>query len=378
MKIDLHRISTDFSGETCLTHARGAVAPDGFGIITTQPLRLSGSDIFYGMQMLRSTDGGATWSAPTPCKNLVRKPIGDGYEVAICDATPIYHKKSGKIILIGYMNTYLNDGPAPYGTRNATAYAVYDRELGDFGELRRLELPDTLGEDYYFCANGCGQCVELEDGDLLVPVTHYPRESEGLPRRDIRMSVAVLRCSFDGERLEFCEVGGSLRCDDERGACEGSLISYGGRFYLCIRNDLRGYVTVGDGLHFEEMRPLVFDDGSELGSYNTQQHWLTLSDGLYIVYTRRGAGNDHVFRHRAPLFIAKFDTARMCVLRETEMIAVPERGARLGNFGCVSLDGSRALVIASEWMQSTPPDCTNWRRCAEYGSDNSIFIASVS
>jgi hypothetical protein len=87
-----------------------------------------------------------------------------------------------------------------------------------------------------------------------------------------------------------------------------------------------------------------------------------------------------VFRHRAPLFIAEFDRERMCLIRETEKIAVPERGARLGNFGCQSLilDGvETGIVFASEWMQTTGPDPFDWRKCMEYGSDNSIFISRI-
>ena len=37
-----------------------------------------------------------------------------------------------------------------------------------------------------------------------------------------------------------------------------------------------------------------FDDGSPLGSYNTQQHWVTVGGGLFLVYTRKGADNDHI------------------------------------------------------------------------------------
>ena len=62
-----------------------------------------------------------------------------------------------------------------------------------------------------------------------------------------------------------------------------------------------------DGLQFAEPKPWTFDDGAELGSYNTQQHWLAHSDGLFLVYTRRGANNDHIVRHRAPLFMAQVD-----------------------------------------------------------------------
>ena len=53
---------------------------------------------------------------------------------------------------------------------------------------------------------------------------------------------------------------------------------------------------------------------------------------MFLVYTRKGANNDHVFRHRAPLFIAQVDPGEAALIRSTERILVPERGARLGNF----------------------------------------------
>ena len=378
MDIKINRIATNFTGEYCYTHARGAFTPDGFGIITTQPLRLSGSDIFYGMEMLKSFDGGKSWSEIVPCKNLTRKPLGDGYEMGICDATPMYHRASGKIILIGYKNTYLNDSSAPYGTRNGTAYSVYDEKTGDFGELCELELPCDIGDEYYFCANGCGQCLELESGDILIPVMHQRYEADRTLRRDVRFSSSVIRASFDGEKLRFVEVGTPVTHELGRGIYEPSITRYKGKYYLCMRTDDSGFVAEGyDGLHFGEPTELRFDDGEILGSYNTQQHWLVAPDALYIVYTRRGANNDHVFRHRAPLFIAEYDTEHRCVVRKSERVAVTERGARLGNFGCVSVDYRHGFVIASEWMQTTDPDPFNYKRCMEYGSDNSIFVSKI-
>ena len=84
----------------------------------------------------------------------------------------------------------------------------------------------------------------------------------------------------------------------------------GERFFLTLRTFDRGYVcTSDDGLHFIEPVPWRFDDGAALGSYNTQQHWTTHGGTLYLLYTRRGAGNDDpaIFRHRAPLFMAEVD-----------------------------------------------------------------------
>ena len=131
-----------------------------------------------------------------------------------------------------------------------------------------------------------------------------------------------------------------------------------------------GYVTMGDdGLHFAEPRTWTFDDGSDLGSYNTQQHWVTHSDGLFLVYTRRGLNNDHVIRHRAPLVIAEVDPRRVTVKRKTERILVPERGTRLGNFGMTDVSPTETWITTVEWMQPVG--------VAKYGSDNSVFVAKL-
>jgi len=120
-------------------------------------------------------------------------------------------------------------------------------------------------------------------------------------------------------------------------------------------------VTAGDdGLHFDEPRRWTFDDGADLGNYNTQQHWVTHGDDLYLVYTRRGANNDHIVRHRAPLFIAQVDKDRL-----------------LGNFGVTKISEHETWVTAAEWMQGKLPDWKNPLNCERYGSDNSIFVARI-
>ena len=139
-----------------------------------------------------------------------------------------------------------------------------------------------------------------------------------------------------------------------------------------------GYIAASnDGLNYSEPIPLRFDDGKISGNYNTQMHWIKGGNKLYLVYTRRGADNDHVFRHRAPLFMAEFDPGKLCIIRSTEVIAVPERGARLGNFGCLQVSDNEAWIVAAEWMQTTAPDPSDYTRCMKYGSDNSIWIAKI-
>ena len=95
---------------------------------------------------------------------------------------------------------------------------------------------------------------------------------------------------------------------------------------------------------------------------------MQLGDELYLVYTRRGANNDHVFRHRAPLFAAKVKNMRL--ERASEIVVVPEQGARLGNFGVTPYKENSAIVMAAEWMRP--------EGCEKYGSDNNIFVAKVS
>lgn len=377
MQIQWKKFSTNFQGDYCFVHTRGLVMPDGFGIMTAQPLRLSGSDIFYGMYLSKTADGGETWSALEPSKNLTRQDLGGGYQLAMSDATPMYHKKTGKILLMGHGVLYLNDELAPDPRRRNTVYSIYDPETGDFMPFHQIEMPQDAEETYFSCGNGSGQSLELENGELLIPVYFINKAGACTPWHSCG-SAAVVRCTFDGETITVEEVGPSYTVTNPRGLDEPSIAACGGRYFLALRNDVTGYVARStDGLHYEEPVELVFDDGQNAGNYNTQQHWLTSGGKLYLVYTRRGADNDHVFRHRAPLFVAEFDMERMCLIRATEQIAVPNRGARLGNFGCQSLDDGTGLVFASEWMQTIAPDHFNWRKCMEYGSDNSIFISRI-
>lgn len=88
------------------------------------------------------------------------------------------------------------------------------------------------------------------------------------------------------------------------------------------------------------------------------------------MYTRTGANNDHVFRHRAPLLMARVDPEQLCVLRHTERMLVPRRGARLGNFGVTEVTPNETWVTVAEWMQPAGVE--------KYGSDNSIFAVKLA
>ena len=170
--------------------------------------------------------------------------------------------------------------------------------------------------------------------------------------------------------LTYREHGNVLASNVVRGLYEPSLVHLGGRYYLTIRNDQKGYVTVGgDGLHFRPVKPWTFDDGEDLGSYNTQQHWLAHGNGLFLVYTRRGANNDHIMRHRAPLFVAQVDPERLHVIRATERVLVPERGAELGNFGAAAITNRESWVTVAEGVWSD--------EARRRGAKGAVFVARV-
>ena len=79
--------------------------------------------------------------------------------------------------------------------------------------------------------------------------------------------------------------------------------------------------------------------------------------------------NDHVFRSRAPIFLARFDPVRKCLLRSTEIPLVPEYGARLGNFQTISDGKGESWLITAEWMQPLG--------CERYGSDNALWLVKL-
>ena len=131
----------------------------------------------------------------------------------------------------------------------------------------------------------------------------------------------------------------------------------------------RAYVAKSaDGINYSSHQPWKFDDGNSLGSYHTQQHWITLGGRLYLVYTRRGANNDHIMRHRAPLFIGEVDPEQLVVKRATEQIVLPENHATLGNSGVCFIDDHESWITCAEGRVSYGP---------RNGEVNNVFIARI-
>ena len=384
-RIQLDTVLKGFDGKTCWVQCRAGTIPAGKAgenklpivVLTMQKLLLTGSDVFYALNEMRTDDLGRTWTGPIAHEaTLGRRRDPDGTESVICDATPRWHAATGKLLSTGHVAHYHGDTLAPDPRPRRTAYSVYDPSGRTWTPWATLEMPEQDGR-FFNCGAGCTQRVDLENGDILLPIYFMPAGRKGEHCQEYHFA-AVARCRFDGKTLRYVEHGTELGAPDPRGMDEPSVTRFKGRFFLTLRNDVRGYVARGpDGLHFDPPTPWTFDDGSELGNYNTQQHWESHAEKLFLVYTRRGLNNDHVFRHRAPLVMAEVDPDRLCVIRSTERILVPQRGARLGNFAVTEVSPRETWVTVSEWMQTCGPNPYDFTICQKYGSDNSVFAARI-
>lgn len=369
-KLQLDTIHRGYDGKTCWVHPRAGAIPGQTPtvVLTMQQLLLTGSDVFYAINEMRTDDLGKKWSPPKEHgQTLGRREEADGVVVAVCDFTPKWHAKSGKLLGIGQTVRYRNNKLIANRDRE-TAYAVYDAPSRTWSPWTTLAMPDAV--KFQSAGAGSVQRLDLSDGDVLLPIYFKNKEQK-------TYRTTVLRCSFDGQKLVYKEHGSEMTVDIGRGLYEPSITRFNDRYFLTLRNDSAGYVaSSADGLTYDEPRKWLWDDGVVLGNYNTQQHWVTHASGLFLVYTRKGANNDHVFRHRAPLFMAQVDPQTLRVIRATERALVPELGARLGNFAVADVNENETWVTVAEWMQKAGPQVVipvdN-----ERGADNSVYVARI-
>jgi hypothetical protein len=357
------------SPEFCWFHPRVAAMPahgrDGRPAVTmTLQKHLVADDHYSGLYFMRTDDLGKTWTGPTEIAELAWRQEPNGETISVADVTPGWHAATGKLIAIGTKVRYSADGKQllDQPRSHECAYATFDPKTKCWSRWKMLEMPDTDSK-FFLVAPGCVQWLVNDDGTLLLPV--YYRGPTGSD-----YSVTVLHCGFDGQTLRYLAHGDELRLAGARGLAEPSLARFRGKYYLTLRNDARGYVTKSDdGLRFAPIRPWTFDDGQELGSYNTQQHWLVHRDGLFLAYTRRGANNDHITRNRAPLFLAQVDPDKHHVRRGTEKVLMPERGVMLGNFGAAAITDEESWATDAEFIVAEKPHAR--------GADGSVFVARV-
>ena len=357
-------------------HARTAWLPsDRPMAVTTMSLTGNiGAHDYYDIYQTISRDGGVTWSSPRIIPSLKRIRQPDDYQVSIGDLWPTWHSRTKTVLLTGVTFHFAPDGRQDRA-RERVPYAVMRPQSGVWGPIRFLQLPHRDAQNRIMTepSAGCTQRVDLPDGDVLLPIRLRLLPDTDSTQTDPFDSAhrlytsIVLRCGFDGETLIYKEHGSehsiSLQhshrlakrrkaAPSARGLYEPSLAQFDGKFYLTLRSDHSAFVTRGtDGIHFEPAREWTFDDGQLLGSYNTQQHWVTVGGGLFLIYTRSGADNDHIGRHRAPLFIGQVDPHRLQIRRATERVLIPENHAMLGNSGVCWISDRESWVTCAERLE---------------------------
>ena len=352
-------------------HPRAAAIP-GYGeggnpaVIMTIQKHLVVSDFYSGMYFMRTDDLGETWSQPFEIPELAWQYEADGTTVSVADVTPLWHEKSGKLIAIGIKVRYNKEGKQVFDKPRShdAAYTLFDPETNSWTPWKMVEnIPDPNSK-FYLVNPGCVQWLVKPNGNILLPV-YFSGSDLG------KSSVSVLECTFDGSTLTYLQHGSELTVDEGRGFGEPSLALYNDTYFLTIRNDIKAYVSTSkDGLNWDLPISWKFDDGQELGSYNTQAHWLVHSGGLFLTYTRKGADNDHIARNRAPIFIAQVNPKNLTVIRSTEQVLIPERGVMLGNFGASAITENESWVTDAEFMIG------NERH--PRGADGSVWIGKVN
>ncbi len=365
--VKLETVMKHDDGRFLWFHPRASAIPGAAAgqpaIVMTIQQHLKISDYYSGLHFMTRAGVDARWVGPVLPRELDWRPQSDGVTISVADVTPGWHAPTGKLLAIGCQVRYSPTGKQLEDVKRShqTVYAVFDPKTERWTPWQVLTLP--ADEQFDFARNACAQWLVQPDGKLLVPL--YIGRNAKEP-----FSSTIAECRFDGTTLSYQRHGSVMRLNVMRGLGEPSLIAFGGRYFLTLRNDLRAYVSVSDdGMAFAEPTPWLFDDGVELGSFNTQQHWLAHGDGLFLVYTRRGANNDHIPRNRAPLFMAQVDPTTLRVIRRTEKTVVPERGADLGNFGACAINESESWITVSEGLFA--------KNSRERGAEGATFVARI-
>ena len=347
------------AGGTTWFHPRGCMIPTDGGPVAFMTLQcITGSDVFGHVHWSMSKDLGRTWTEPEKIAALGRHPARNDLTEGVCDVVPEYHAVTDTVLVIGHNVYYDQTGRLARPQLQRHPVYVVRTPDGEFSHAASLRWDDPRGTAIYTC--GCAQRVTLPDGRILVPLSFAPK---GKTAR----SVGSVLCAYDGRTLTIEQCGNELSNGVKRGLLEPTLAVFRGKVYMTIRaEDGRGYVTSSaDGLNWDAQRPWCWDDGAPLTMSTTQQRWLPHSDALYLVYTRKAVQNVNVFRWRAPLYLARVDTNRLCLIRSTERIVLPLIGdgaddarhvARMGNFHTVAATSAESWVTVGECL---PDD--NWR-----------------
>ena len=375
LKIEFERnkLFSGHDGVFCKVNPDVTFVDDKTCFLSYTMLKMTGSDTFYDEYSAKSTDGGKTFLEPKVMRRFQK--INNGIRETYFKKCSFYHKNHNKFVcflmkaLFDEKDVILrnNTPPNPSVHLGYPYYIFRDVNTGDYmGEPIELEIPFEAD-----CFSPFGQPIEYDNGDVLLNF-YGAKKGEGT------YYIWSMLLSFDGNKFQVKKYGERLTCRKGYGFSEASIAMLNDKYYITLRGEEEGYLAISDdGINYSEPIVWKWDDGSILQNYMTQQRWLRFKDGLFLAYTRKGANNDHVFRHRAPMFMARFDEDNLCLIKSTEVILVPELGARLGNFNITDVSDTESWLVTAEWMQTWGPKWWDYTFCEKFGSDNSIWIAKV-
>ncbi len=330
-------------------------------VMTWYMVPQSGGDVYYDNYVSLSRDGGKTYGKPYLL--TIPDTYTDGVRNHVTIISVFYNRTYQKWFILGMEMHYTaqNVCICHHGiSLGDPVIAVFDPVVGDMvSDFQRIPVPIP-----YITACPHGQIGEYDNGDMLL--SYY------LTRKDDTVSSAMtVRYAVKDNTLSVVQAGEVLFGGGyKRGFCEPSVACLHGKYYMTIRTDEQGLLaTSTDGYVFSKPKPWVWDDGTILENANTMQRWIRFRDNLYLVYTRKDPMNRHVFRRRAPLYIALFDETEKCLVRAKERILVPELGADLGNFHVCDISDAEAILTTAETPMSP--------YSAQFGSDNSIWSVHI-
>jgi hypothetical protein len=312
---------------------------------------IGGSDVFSQVHWSVTNDNGKTWTDPKPISALGRKKLSTGIEEGTCDVVPVYHSQTNTVLAIGHNVYYSNNVLTKPTEGRYPVYVIRDSD-GNWSDRKKLlwDYPDISG----IYTSGCAQRITLENGLIILPLSFGPKE-----RAD--RGVCSVLCSYESDELKILKTGNVLRLAVKRGLLEPTLTELNGKFFMTIRaEDGFGYVTTSeDGLLWRNQQRWCWENGEPLTMSTTQQRWLTHSNGLFLVYTRKAKHNINVMRWRAPLYVAQVDPEKLCLIRKSEKVVFPLVGdginnadhvARMGNFHVVNASPTESWITVGETL----------------------------
>ncbi len=320
-----------------------------------------GGDVFFDNFAAISCDTGKTYGEPRPLST--KDTFTDGVRNHVSLISAFYNRTHQKWLIFGMLMHYTPENVCIdyHGFSLGTpVMALYDPAVGDIvTDFQEIPVPVS-----YISSCPHGQILELDGGDMLL--THYLIRKE-----ETVCSAMTIRYALDRNTLSVVRAGEVLFGGGyKRGFCEPSVACLHGKIYMTIRTDEQGlFAESEDGYTFTTPKPWLWDDGAVLENANTMQRWIRFRDSLYLAYTRKDTMNAHIFRRRAPLYIARFNEDNKCLIRAEERILVPELGADLGNFAVCDVSDTESILTTAESPMSA--------YSAQFGSDNSIWSVRI-